>query len=575
MRKHILPNSIQTCIPLLMLSIIVPLLLFLVVYNIYSAYSLQNQAAILGKNTISLFGNQMNSVLGMIDKSLLGTEVEDRAISSSHTTLSDQRILAQMRIRITLKELLGTYEFLDGVFTYSPEDDLLTSSMVNYDDLTKKQSLIIQTKVYAQKFEMGEVSRWTGIQIGENFYLLRILRRGTYDIGVWIDISKFLEYLGNSEIQKLDHVGLVSSSGTALFPGYPEFSDQFDMEKSQQNFGSCQLNGETYNTIATPVGRGELSLVALLRTTNILGGVSTFQNVISLITAALFVASPLFLLFLNRRIVAPARQICTVMQNFGHGDLSIRFQNTKVYEEFQLIGTTFNQMASEISRLKIADYEKQLAIQRTEMQFLQLQLTPHFYINSLNIIYSLAQISDFSTIQKMVLALTQYFRYSLKSHSDLVPLKDELCHMESYIAIQKMRYSNRFSVNCHIPTELESMKVPLFLLQTFVENSMKYAFTGDNTVQVDIEAYLSPQNELVVSIRDNGPGYPACVLDGSLMKNPKNIHIGIENVRNRLALLYQDRATLTLSNPPTGGALTTVIIPEPQGGIRHDTSSDC
>src|SRR5699024_2008942 len=131
----------------------------------------------------------------------------------------------------------------------------------------------------------------------------------------------------------------------------------------------------------------------------------------------------------NRRIIAPARQICSVMQDFGQGNMSIRFQQPHVYEEFQLIGSTFNHMATELGQLKIAAYEKQLDAQRTEMQFLQLQLTLYFYINSLNVIYSLAQSADFPTIQNMVLALTKYFRYSLQSHSALVPLRVEIQHV--------------------------------------------------------------------------------------------------------------------------------------------------
>ena len=77
MKKVAFPNSIRTCIPLLMASIIVPLLALLVAYTIYSGWLLQNQAATLARNSISLFGNQVDPILGMIDKSLLNTDVED------------------------------------------------------------------------------------------------------------------------------------------------------------------------------------------------------------------------------------------------------------------------------------------------------------------------------------------------------------------------------------------------------------------------------------------------------------------------------------------------------------------
>lgn len=558
MTKFSFPNSISARIPLLMAAVIIPLLALLVIYNFYSGWLLQRQAAVLGKNTISLFGSQVDSILEMIDKTLLNTDVED---ASSHSSLEDERVLAQMRVRNSLEKILGTYEFLDGVFAYSPEQGLLVSSMVSYDDLAKKNTLIAQTETYVQAFEEGDLSSWAGIQIGEDFCLLRILRRDGYDIGIWIDITRFLKYLEDAEIQKLDYVGLVFQSDAPLFSDYPQFSQQFNLEKSQQDFDTCQFDGETYIAISTPLDSGDLSLVALLRTTSILMEVTAFQYVIVFVTALLMMTAPFFLVLINRRIIAPARQICSVMQDFGQGNLSIRFQQPHVYEEFQLIGSTFNHMATEIGQLKIAAYEKQLDAQRTEMQFLQLQLTPHFYITSLNVIYSLAQTADFPTIQKMVLALTKYFRYSLQSHSALVPLRDEIQHVESYVAIQKMRYSDRLTVHCQVPQELMGRDVPLFLLQTFVENSMKYAFTGESAVRVEVQAALGDNKELIVSIRDNGPGYPASILDGSLLNDTANSHIGIENVRKRLALLYQEKASLVLSNPPDGGAQATIVIP--------------
>lgn len=560
MKKHVFSNSVQVRIPFLMAAMILPLMALLLLCNVYSAHLLQKQAADLGKNTISLFGGQIDSVLSMIEKGLLGTDLEDQTWAQ-HSS-EDQRTLARMKVRLSLYDLLGTYNFLDGVFTYSPEDDSIAASTVEYYDLQKKQALLRQSLLFSRQFEDGKLTSWEGVQIGNNYYLLRILQRGNYAIGVWIDISKFFGYMLNAEIQKLDYVGLVDGNGMPLFSGYSDFAQQFDMEKSQSTFGVYQDGQDTYNTIAVPIRRNTLSVVALLRSSSILQGMDVLQNVIGIVTAVLFLLFPCSLYLINRRVVRPTRQIVSAMQNLGEGDFSIRFREQKVYDEFQLIGATFNQMASEISRLKIEAYEKRLAEQRIELQFLQLQLTPHFYINSLNVIYSLAQVSDFDTIQQMVMSLTEYFRYSLKAHSDLASLADELRHVRSYVAIQKMRYSNRLAVSFQIEPGLEEARVPLFLLQTFVENSMKYAFCGDNQMKVSISIKReSGKDRLLVDIRDNGPGYPPSVLDGSLFQEPDNPHVGIENVQNRLALLYQGTASLSLSNLPEGGARALITIP--------------
>ena len=190
-----------------------------------------------------------------------------------------------------------------------------------------------------------------------------------------------------------------SNQTPLYFPTIPSSLSSSTWKKANRILTHINSMGDLYRDFY-PLDSGDLSLVALLRTTSILMEVTAFQYVIVFVTALLMMTAPFFLVLINRRIIAPARQICSVMQDFGQGNLSIRFQQPHVYEEFQLIGSTFNHMATEIGQLKIAAYEKQLDAQRTEMQFLQLQLTPHFYINSLNVIYSLAQTADFPTIQK-------------------------------------------------------------------------------------------------------------------------------------------------------------------------------
>ena len=564
MKKHLCPNSIQLRIPLLVAAVVLPLMALLLVCNLYSARLLQKQAADLGRNTISLFSSQVTTTLSLLEKGLLGMDLDQDAFASAPYSPEDRRTLARMKARQSLNDLLSTYSFLDGVFLYYPEEDRVAASTVDYFDLGKKQALLDQALSFSRQFEEGGLSAWAGMEAGGSYYLLRILRQGSLDIGMWLDISDFFLYAGSAETQRLDHIGLVSSGGQPLFDGFPGFQQQFDMEKSLSSFGAYRDGAETYNTIAVPIGKGSLSVVGLQRSAHILQGMDVMQNIIAAVTVLLFLLAPLLFLQIDRRVVRPARQIAGAMQGLGKGDLSIRFQGKKVYDEFQLIGTTFNEMASEISRLKIEAYEKQLAEQRTELQFLQLQLTPHFYINSLNVIYSLAQVSDFDAIRQMVLALTEYFRYSLKAHTHLSSLKDELRHVENYVAIQKLRYSNRLQVAFQVEEGVEDAQVPLFLLQTFVENSMKYAFTGEGSIQVRIQAGREG-SRLWVDIQDNGPGYPPQVLDGSLFSQPGNPHIGIENVKGRLALLYRDGAALSLSNLPEGGAHTAITIPYQKG----------
>ncbi|MFQ7695431.1 MAG: sensor histidine kinase, partial [Christensenellales bacterium] len=325
--------------------------------------------------------------------------------------------------------------------------------------------------------------------------------------------------------------------------------------------------GVSYTAVLTQLSTTPLSAVAFMTTTGIVRGLPALHLI--LIFLSVF-AMLLMLLTLHRTLqtmLQPTNEIVAAMRNLGKGDFSIRFQNKKTYAEYQIIGNAFNDMVSEIQQLKIQAYEEKLHKEKAELRFLQLQLTPHFFINNLNVIYSLAQVQDYAAIGDMVMALTDYFRYAMRPISQMVLLADEIQHVNNYLAIQRMRYKNRFAVEIDCPPEHAACSVPLFVMQTFVGNSLKYAFLGDNRVLIHIAVSADARLEtLQIAIDDNGPGFPEAILSGNWEQLASSGHIGLDNLQSRLKLLFADRAGLSLSNRPEGGAHVGITMPYIIGG---------
>ena len=90
-------------------------------------------------------------------------------------------------------------------------------------------------------------------------------------------------------------------------------------------------------------------------------------------------------------------------------------------------------MLDEIQRQKIGSYEQRLAAQQAQLQYLHLQIRPHFFLNCLNLVYSLAGEGKTGPIQDLVLDLSTYLRSVFKGGSKLVPLQSELASVESYV----------------------------------------------------------------------------------------------------------------------------------------------
>lgn len=571
MKTHPFSNSLQLRIPAQLITILLPLIFLLVSMNIYSAQLVQEQASSLVKNTTSLLESQISATLSQIDRSLLNVGLG--AFSSQTSTLSDSdtQTLSQMRARNALRAVIGTYSFLDGVFLYTPESGDITSYSMEYSSLPQKHDILNEIRTLSEQFLAGNMTTWTGIELHGKYYLVRILKLGEYQIGVWMQPQILFSYIWSAEIDSLDHIGFITTEGVPLFSGFPDFIQQFSNMQNTSGFSRYYSENTVYNTIFTPLRESNLSIVAFMQTSSILRGLPVLQNIFLCVTAILILLMPFLIFRIQARIVHPTMQIISAMQSLGKGDFSVRIHKKHTYDEFEKISTNFNLMADEIGTLKIAVYEGKLREQRTQLQFLQLQLEPHFFINALNVIYSLAQVSDFLTIQTMVQALTRYFRYALKKHDQMALLRDEIQHVQNYAEIQRMRYRDRLQIHIEIAPSMEYCRVPLFVLQTFVENSMKYAFKGEHAVQVLIHIYEDANPSFLnICIEDNGPGYPPKMLDGTASTQAG---IGIENLRSRLSLLFHGQATLVLSNSSSGGAHTHIRLPYTTGGSDVSSSA--
>jgi len=233
-------------------------------------------------------------------------------------------------------------------------------------------------------------------------------------------------------------------------------------------------------------------------------------------------------------------------------------------------------MTSQIDTMRITAYEDQLQIQqneldakKAELRNMQLQINPHFFANSLNIIYSLSAVRDFQTIQKLSLLLSRYFRYIMNSGDGLTELRNELSFVSDYLDIQKLRFTKRLSFSFSIEPDSESFLLPPLTIQPFVENAIIHGYTDpEKGLRISIEVFIEAAEILeffTIRISDNGNGFPETLLKdfqkSDFLQNGAHSHIGIWNVRTRLQIRYGPRANMLLHNLPDGGACVSLLIP--------------
>lgn len=129
------------------------------------------------------------------------------------------------------------------------------------------------------------------------------------------------------------------------------------------------------------------------------------------------------------------------------------------------------------SQILSGHYQRQQSLlTQAELKLLQAQINPHFLFNALNTISAVIR-RDPSKARELIQHLSQFFRSNLKQNIETVSLNEELSHVNSYLTIEKARFTDRLSVVVEIDQNLLSIQVPSFTLQPLVENAIKHGIS--------------------------------------------------------------------------------------------------
>ena len=203
---------------------------------------------------------------------------------------------------------------------------------------------------------------------------------------------------------------------------------------------------------------------------------------------------------------------------------------------------------------------------QAQLKMLRYQLNPHFLFNTLNAISTLILDRDTGTANRMVTSLSAFLRHSLDADPmQRVTLKQELDALNLYLSIEKIRFSDRLSIDYQIEPEAYSALLPGLLLQPIIENAIKYAVAKRvEGGRLEIRAqHLGDMLEIVVA--DDGPGCPH--FDVGL---PPGNGVGLRNAQERMRVLYGDRQSFVVRNRKPHGAEVVLRLPFEAGGAPRE-----
>jgi hypothetical protein len=200
--------------------------------------------------------------------------------------------------------------------------------------------------------------------------------------------------------------------------------------------------------------------------------------------------------------------------------------------------------------------ERQLV--QARLQVLQAQVEPHFLFNTLSAVDYLIE-TEPPRASRMQKALINYLRGALpQMRQESSTLGRELRLIKSYLELIKMRIEDRLDVEIAVPEGLESAQFPPMMLQSLVENAIKHGIEPKpEGGKVRVAAGIH-NAQLWVEVSDTGVGVP----DGDLLDGPTSgTGIGLQNIRERLAVLYPGKSRIMLKSDPATGTVVRISVP--------------
>ncbi|KRE65168.1 hypothetical protein ASL11_20340 [Paenibacillus sp. Soil750] len=573
-------NSVRFKIFIGFVLVVAPLVLFLIFNNVYSMNVVRDQISQNYNKLLQQYVEDTDNTLKEFDNYLFHLYSDPDVINMNLYPLeSDDYVLAKQRLFNKLTRQLDIYNLVNTFFVFSnTTGDLLVSTRENtyyYDRVqTVKQFIVENSKSRPNDSSNGN---WLIMKaVNGDHYLMKInkdLGAGLSG-GILIKMSSMVEPLSKWDTGEGGGTIVVSPDGTTLtnayFPSqrYKNISDQITAKTSGFQIVKDKELDQQFLIVREASSHADLEFELIIAEKNMLQNLPYLQLLIYFLPLGGAFVLGIYLLYVQRILFKPLMQLIRGMRKIAQGELSVRLHEGSS-TEFAFLIATFNNMVDQIENLKISVYEEKIRVQQAEFKHLQVQINPHFYMNSLNIIYNLAALKDTKSVQKMSLHLADYFRFIMRTNRTTMTLKDEIDHIRNYLEIQVMRYPDNLTFDLQLPETYSQYAIPPLIVQPFVENAVIHGFTkqyGTYVIQVKAEQdQEAPEEFFLLSISDNGDGFQPEMLQqlnsAQYLDQSGDEHLGIWNVRHRLQMNYGNRVALRFLNKPERGALVQIRLP--------------
>lgn len=317
--------------------------------------------------------------------------------------------------------------------------------------------------------------------------------------------------------------------------------------------------------------------------------INTQQSYILRSMVLVFTSIIVLLTFLSfrriRNIVRPIKHLTEMAHLVVQNVWDLPKWNDPQEDETGVLLTSFYHMVQTIqNQIELLKQQQKLEMERKEeegkklqleyrnvqleLKALQNQVNPHFLFNCLNMISKQAYIEEAPDTQHTTEAVARYLRSVLDQTNEIVSIEQELEGVKNYLAIQRMRFGERFEYELHCDAECSFLHVPFMILQPLVENIFTHGIdrcAREIKLKCDIK---KEKNGVWIYVEDNGPGMDEKRVEQlrEIVENTAGDYppsgIGLINVFRRMQLYFREQVEIVVDSKPYERTVIGFLIPE-------------
>lgn len=560
-------KTLKSQILLWVMTIIIPLLAILCAYNLYTLRILNYQVAVNNQAILSIYEQPVKKDIDYVAYTMANMLANDGdVLQLNYQTSYTEAYICGNGIASKFRTIINSGLDGLGALGISSSENGITrivySEEANYSYNEKRaiEKMMGEQIAEEESYRKG----WQIATEGERKYLFRILKNNHNHMWILIDFSM----IGTPQMEKEK-----TQDGYMIYTkedNQPLMMEDFlvnhgiEIKDVEKTYDIVRGGDKRYMIVKKDFPYAGIREYYISPYRGVYQYLDFVQILLLIITLIIAGAIPVGFGYMKRTLFNPLETLTVTMQQIGEGQKDVCMEEEYSIKEFIQMQNSFNVMIDKIKELKISAYERELQLKNIQMQYLQIQIRPHFFLNCLKNIYAMAAQNECRKIEEMIIALSQYLRSMFQSNPTFVSLREEMKGVENYIALQKMCQSKPPECRIDIDKTLLELPIPPLSIITFLENAVKHGAQEDRNLMLSIRASKLVDEEtsfLCITILDNGPGFAPDILAGSVSvqgTEEKN-HIGIMNVKKRFEMLYQGKAIITLSN--SNGACVELYIP--------------